>query len=555
MAKGNMLLGQARGKVGDVVFSRNNGQQVIRARSAQVKNPQTTSQILQRILLNTISQAYSKMIAIVDHSTEGVNTGQATMSAFMSRNLNRIRQRVVTHKDQKGSLSGFYAVTPIGMKEIALNNYIMSIGSLPAVPVAEINNPGVLTNMATVDVPGVSETLTYGNLISGFGLRRGDQLTFCTLNWDDRQGITFNYARVILDPVDGMGLPADLDQQLISDGAILAANDRNEGTFARLSEDNGVLQFSVGGGVVVGACVIVSRQDTDGKWLRSNSVLVIPSSVKVYNQYALLEAIDLFYSGGIDFESAYYLNNAESNVTNVTPAATPKVNAISLNGQTILGGTTALEIEVNDSAAIAYTISNFDEEGAAKIVFTTNSATVGTTYNQSMSDKIAALSSASGSVVIDLSTAATYNVYFVSGGNVISKLRSVKVYREAQYGATAMQVDGSDILTENSSKSATNSASVRATIVDYDQVTDPQIFISDNLDKNVGDSTPGGPDGSTTKEYNISSSSFTATFTNDESGTFRVYLVAAGKIAQRCGIIVYTASGSGAGGDEPGEGD
>ena len=71
MSKGNMLLGHARGKVGSLVFSRANGKQIVRSRAEVVKNPRTEQQMVQRIMLNTIAQAYSQMKAITDHSFQG----------------------------------------------------------------------------------------------------------------------------------------------------------------------------------------------------------------------------------------------------------------------------------------------------------------------------------------------------------------------------------------------------------------------------------------------------------------------------------------------------
>ena len=92
MSKGNMLLGHARGKVGSLVFSRANGKQIVRAKADVVANPQTEAQVIQRIMLNTVAQAYSKMASICDHSFQGVQKGAKSMSYFMKVNLNKLRQ-------------------------------------------------------------------------------------------------------------------------------------------------------------------------------------------------------------------------------------------------------------------------------------------------------------------------------------------------------------------------------------------------------------------------------------------------------------------------------
>ena len=66
----------------------------MRSRAEVVKNPQTEKQMVQRIILNTIAQAYSRMSPITDHSFEGIQTGQASMSFFMHRNMDSLRQKV-----------------------------------------------------------------------------------------------------------------------------------------------------------------------------------------------------------------------------------------------------------------------------------------------------------------------------------------------------------------------------------------------------------------------------------------------------------------------------
>lgn len=423
-----MLLGQARGKVGDIVFSRNNGQQVIKARSEQVKNPQTTAQVMQRILLNTVSQAYSKMLAICDHSFEGVKTGQDTMSAFMKRNLNQLRSRVVNLKNQTGSLAGFYAVTPIGSKALALNPYIMATGTLPAVAITAIEGSDAASSVAKIEVPGVTGDLTYEALIAGYGLRRGDQLTFITLNYDAAQGITFNFARVILDPTNADGTPALITSNFIGEGAILNASDRNEGNFARLSAAGGVVSFSIAGGVVCGAAVIVSRQADSGDWMRSNAVLKIPASVAEFDQFALLDAIDLFYSGGIDFESNYYLNNAERSTQSGTaePINVMNISELKADGSPILGTNSTVDKTTADTVVVTGTVDSFSAADNCKVVFSTSPLTVDSLYAQEAGHVVVGITQSpfTGNAKFK---AGSYTAYFVAGGYVRKQCGKVEV--------------------------------------------------------------------------------------------------------------------------------
>lgn len=96
MAKGNMLQGMARGKVGDVVFSRLNGEQIARVRNRNPKNPKTNAQLFQRAIMATVMQAYSAGRVIFDHSFQGFTVGEANQRRFMSLNAKRLRGILAT---------------------------------------------------------------------------------------------------------------------------------------------------------------------------------------------------------------------------------------------------------------------------------------------------------------------------------------------------------------------------------------------------------------------------------------------------------------------------
>lgn len=300
MSKGNMLLGHARGKVGDLVFSRVNGQQVTRARAAVVKNPQTEPQVIQRIILNTVSQAYSRMSAIADHSFEGVAQGQKSMSAFMKKNMAQLRQRMTAAVNAGGNFEAIYDFTPIGTNNFGVNPYIISVGSIPAVNVVSV----ATATGAKIEAPAAN---TYAAFIEKYGLAVGDQLTFCAIVVSNTGDRSFNYARVILNPESG-----DLSAPLIQNNAINSANSRNAGEFSALAYSADGITFNVGTGSILAGAVIVSRQKTDGTWQRSNSQLVIDSAavIALTDSYSLQDAIDQFYTDTLDLTSDLYLNNA-----------------------------------------------------------------------------------------------------------------------------------------------------------------------------------------------------------------------------------------------------
>ena len=91
MGKGNLFLGQGRGKLGDSVFYLKNGQQAFRVRRRQISNPNTSGMLVQRAIMATIMQAYSFGKAIFDHSFQGEKVGEGSQAKFMSVNLRKLR--------------------------------------------------------------------------------------------------------------------------------------------------------------------------------------------------------------------------------------------------------------------------------------------------------------------------------------------------------------------------------------------------------------------------------------------------------------------------------
>lgn len=319
-----MLLGHARGKVGDLVFSRVNGQQVTRARAAVVKNPQTEKQMIQRILLNTVIQAYSRMSEITDHSFEGVSVGMASMNKFMRENMNALRQNVSAQVAESGSFGGIYAFAPKGVNIFTPNPWILSAGSLPSVTLASVSP----TEGAKITIAAAGSIPTYAEVIAALGLQRGDQLTFIGQELYTDARAAFKFARVILDPRNEDGSQADLSTPFLANGIVNLPSPRNEGADIKLSYASGALAFDLGSNSMYGAAVIVSRQKSDGNWLRSNTSIVLAAQVpyELTGSFDLQAALDYTMAGGIDLQSDLYLNNAvrgKKIVAAPTPSPSP----------------------------------------------------------------------------------------------------------------------------------------------------------------------------------------------------------------------------------------
>ena len=365
MSKGNMLLGHARGKVGSLVFSRSNGQQVVRARAEVVKNPRTETQLIQRIFLNTVSQAYSKMQPIVDHSFEGVAPGQASMSFFMKKNLDKIRAYVKTQLDDDQSYDDIVAFTALGENYISPNNYIIAKGSLPEVlPTFTGSTAGKIENISAN---------TYEGVINSLGLQRGDQITFITMQGSMATGVDFHFARVILDPINADLTEAPLSTPFIDAGAINKPNGRNEGTFNTLEYDVNAIKYSFSAKAVVATAIIISRKNIDGSWKRSNATLALNEAATVGSFPSLQECLDAAQSSEITSVSQRYLNNAGKGKLpgqTAAGAGTIEVTAATVNGKTITKGETK-QLEAADNGsnrAVSCTIATQGEGDFAVIL-------------------------------------------------------------------------------------------------------------------------------------------------------------------------------------------
>lgn len=130
MAKGNLFQGMGRGKVGDVVFSRLNGEQISRVRNRHPKNPRSNSQLYQRAIMATVMQAYSAGKAIFDHSFEGYAVGAQNQRRFLSLNAKMLRQLVATdiNTPLTGNNQKARVVAP-GVSVPVANPFIISRGS------------------------------------------------------------------------------------------------------------------------------------------------------------------------------------------------------------------------------------------------------------------------------------------------------------------------------------------------------------------------------------------------------------------------------------------
>lgn len=328
MGKGNLFLGFGRGSVGDITYYRAYGEQVFRGRNRHPANPQTTLQLLQRVVMLTAQHAYSFMSAICDHSFQGRAVGTMSQARFTALNIAKMRQGLADAIQEiiTGAEPTWYAESNYAAKGSFLPEfmpYIVSEGSIA--PLTYMWTEGRME--ISTGSAGLLSTATYADFCNTFGLQRGDQLTFLQLTIDDRdvtgQYNGFQFARIVLEPSTDAGWTQPMFTGEGSFKTIANPNVANEGNLLfNLSGDEFQFSFTGEASEATGAefspaafAVIVSRRVGD-VWQRStNSLVLRPYTIGDGNltyDHAfdfLGDAIDSFK---IKSGSALYLNQAEN---------------------------------------------------------------------------------------------------------------------------------------------------------------------------------------------------------------------------------------------------
>lgn len=315
MATGSFMMGTLKGKLGETVAMRRNGKQVVRAYISNPKNPNSQKQQVQRMVQATAAQAYSAMKKICDHSFEGVQVGQKSMSYFMSKNMDYLRASIAANSD--GTLINATAdFVRKGVNLPVLNKYVVGKGTLPSV---EINDNAVELTQgyradAFVGILSDSRSFVADKLnafVSNNNGQVGDWFTFLLLlreNGSVQSGqevYRFAFVRFVVEKIDNEGNEVFvLTPSLSSNGAL--SGDYTTAFF--LGNGGGAPPFllginfanllpNLGDGAgqqtICAYAVIHSRQNVGGSWQRSNAEFVIRDN---------WEALGITYPS--DFEGA-----------------------------------------------------------------------------------------------------------------------------------------------------------------------------------------------------------------------------------------------------------
>lgn len=164
MAQGNMLLGYARGSVGDVTFFRSGGSQRARARNRKPNNPRSSSQMTQRAKFASAVKFYKRAVSnFFRFAYQDKKNNESDYNAFMRHNINGAPLISKTAFDKQG-----YP---------ALGNWVLSYGELQPLNYLAGESNSVIELPATYTAaPSTLGELSQGLINSGF-YEQGDIIT------------------------------------------------------------------------------------------------------------------------------------------------------------------------------------------------------------------------------------------------------------------------------------------------------------------------------------------------------------------------------------------
>lgn len=263
MAKSKGFFGLRSGSTKNFTFSELNGQQITKERVYKVKNPRTLQQMRQRMVMATVSAAYSYLKEICDHSFEGFGVGSPCMNEFMRLNLDALKGKA----QNDAAVVAFNAYQDKNINPVP---FLVSKGSLNEIV------PTIAENkLSWSTAKGDADTATAEGIYAALGLNQGDMVTFILCGGDFVSNAALTFAP---QPLAITRLHANKQGAISSLANAFTIESNNQGHIN--------VDFSLGSNIVFEAtcdklvmgAVIISRKAAD-KWLRSNATMVVKTGI------------------------------------------------------------------------------------------------------------------------------------------------------------------------------------------------------------------------------------------------------------------------------------
>lgn len=339
MAKGNMFLGQAKGKVGSVVFSRAFGQQITRTKPSSVANPKTIGQNTQRAILATIAKSAAALTPLVDHSFANVAYGAESVRHFRKINMGILRNLYLSTQNDANLVAkgGNFVPNPLKISEGSLPSFNAVVDDADA---AFFQTENTLPSGQDITVADFLEAYPY--------IQGGDQLTLVKIK------------KISGSLLDGDGLFAmALDRIVFAPNAfddpdaiiITEAAGTIERNFLDLTKttDPSCLSYNTAVGglgfsdeICYYTALILSRK-VNNVWQRSTQFL----SQVMFNDQSNNESAIASYGASVSLlEATEYLNQADEGETH------GGISSAYMNVTTKVGNAAAVTDSVNAGSSI-----------------------------------------------------------------------------------------------------------------------------------------------------------------------------------------------------------
>lgn len=264
MSKGNMFVGSAKGKVGNLILYTRKGSQITRAYQSDVKNPRTSGQMLQRAKFSNAVKFYQKAVQhFFKFAFQDQKQTETAFNAFMRHNVDRA---CLLRKDEVND-----PYFP------AFGRWMMSQGSLAAPMVPKFANENAL--FANTGIKGTEKTVAdLSSILIGQGYHVGDIITFVCISSlvtsvDFDLSNYYDSGNLVQPQWDIRQLIVSLsDQTAISDIPSLGPS------VGALSAVDGGLQFAFKNPQYSNAAAVIATRKGSGVTYASNAELV-PNSV------------------------------------------------------------------------------------------------------------------------------------------------------------------------------------------------------------------------------------------------------------------------------------
>lgn len=263
MAKSKGFFGLRSGSTKNFTFSELNGQQITKERVYKVKNPRTLQQMRQRMVMATVSAAYSYLKEICDHSFEGFGVGSPCMSEFMRLNLDALKAKA----QNDAAVVAFNAYQDKNINPVP---FMVSKGSLNEI-VPTIAENKLSWNAAKF----IADPTTAEGIYAAIGLNPGDMVTFILCGGDFVSKAALTFAP---QPLAITRLHADKQGAISSLADAFTIESNNQGNInVDFNKSSSFVIEATCDKLVMGA-VIISRKAAD-KWLRSNATMVMKTGI------------------------------------------------------------------------------------------------------------------------------------------------------------------------------------------------------------------------------------------------------------------------------------